>query len=64
MDARNYTCDYNFDWVEKLQPNANKVLLKDFHLKMDVFISLDLFRVRRVNLNINQQINMIHHRVH
>jgi hypothetical protein len=25
MDSRNYTCDYNFDWVEKMQPYANKV---------------------------------------
>jgi casein kinase 1 gamma len=24
MDARNYVCDYNFDWVEKMQPNATK----------------------------------------
>jgi hypothetical protein len=26
MDSRNYACDYNFDWVEKMQPSyANKV---------------------------------------
>jgi hypothetical protein len=25
MDSRNYVCDYNFDWVEKMQPLANKV---------------------------------------
>ncbi len=25
MDSRNYICDYNFDWVEKMQPYANKV---------------------------------------
>jgi casein kinase 1 gamma len=24
MDSRNYACDYNFDWVEKMQPFANK----------------------------------------
>jgi len=24
MDARNYICDYNFDWVEKMQPQ-NKI---------------------------------------
>ncbi|CAF5001679.1 unnamed protein product [Rotaria socialis] len=25
MDARNYVCDYNFDWVEKVQPYANRL---------------------------------------
>jgi hypothetical protein len=25
MDSRNYVCDYNFDWVEKMQPLTNKV---------------------------------------
>ncbi|CAF0925248.1 unnamed protein product [Rotaria sp. Silwood1] len=24
MDSRNYVCDYNFDWVEKVQPYANR----------------------------------------
>ncbi|CAF1045655.1 unnamed protein product [Adineta ricciae] len=23
MDSRNYVCDYNFDWVEKMRPNPN-----------------------------------------
>ena len=63
MESRNYACDYNFDWVEKMQPNANKVWLIECDVEMDFFRSI-LFRVRRVNLNINQQINMILHRVH
>ncbi|CAF4393362.1 unnamed protein product, partial [Adineta steineri] len=24
MDSRNYVCDYNFDWVEKMQKLTNK----------------------------------------
>ncbi|UJR36128.1 hypothetical protein I4U23_028863 [Adineta vaga] len=24
MDSRNYVCDYNFDWVEKMRPNPNQ----------------------------------------
>lgn len=27
MDSRSYVCDYNFDWVEKMQPNAVKVCI-------------------------------------
>ncbi|CAF4360927.1 unnamed protein product [Rotaria socialis] len=29
MDARNYVCDYNFDWVEKMQKLANKTTVSN-----------------------------------
>ncbi len=29
MDARNYVCDYNFDWVEKMQKLTNRVWKKN-----------------------------------
>lgn len=29
MDARNYVCDYNFDWVEKMQKLTNRVWKTD-----------------------------------
>jgi hypothetical protein len=28
MESRNYACDYNFDWVEKMQKLTNRVLKK------------------------------------
>ena len=37
MDARNYVCDYNFDWLEKMPKPASKV---------DECISSDGFTVR------------------
>jgi len=60
MESRNYACDYNFDWVEKMQPYTNKVGLR-VRGKQKMFI---FRRILLVNLNINQQINMIFQRVH
>ncbi len=47
MDSRNYACDYNFDWVEKMQPFANKVF--DFFFcfierKQNIFIFVEYHR--------------------
>jgi hypothetical protein len=63
MESRNYACDYNFDWVEKMQPYANKVFGYVYFIEGKT-TDFYLCRIPRVNLSINQQINMIFHRVH
>jgi len=53
MDSRNYVCDYNFDWVEKMQPLANKVW-KGFDLFFDdikIFILLEYCWKISVSIN-------------
>lgn len=38
MDARNYTCDYNFDWVEKMQKLTNKVYNDQTFSSINIFL--------------------------
>ena len=49
MDTKNYPCDYNFDWVEKMQKLTNKVL-NSFTLVLDDCFNQCLFFYTRMQL--------------
>jgi len=40
MESRNYSCDYNFDWVEKMQPQTKVI--------ESIFLNRIVFKTDRI----------------